>query len=90
MRDGLQEGLGVHRLVWRKSLELVIQENRHGPAVKSAAEPTAAAVGGGGAGKNPNPELSTRWAEPVQQVENYARRREEEKKNNPHNSILRY
>lgn len=38
--------------------------------------------GGGGAGKSPNPELCARWAEPVQQVENYARRREGGKKSN--------
>lgn len=43
VRDGLQKALGVHRLVRRKRFELVIQQKRHDPAVKTAAETTAAA-----------------------------------------------
>lgn len=68
MGDGLQEALGLHRLVWRKRFELVIQQNRHDAAVRRRQQR--------GAGKKPNPELCTGWAGPVRQVGNYARRRE--------------
>lgn len=89
VRDGLQEGLGVHRPVWRKSSELVIQENRHGPAVKSAAEPTAETAAAAAEQertqtRNSAPggrSLFNRW-----RVTHAGARREK----NPTNSILRY
>lgn len=37
MRDGFQEQLCVHRRVGRQRLELVLQQKRHGPAVRTAA-----------------------------------------------------